>query len=376
MNECKINTNVIFGAGSISCLKEYKNLNVTIVTDPFLRDCGATVNLEMLLSDCNTALYWDIKPDPTLSQVSATYQFVLENKTDIIVAFGGGSAIDTAKAVILVNSQAGGKPIRLVAIPTTAGTGSEVTNYTVVKDDATGRKFPLMDDVMQPERAILDYTLTKTVPQSVTAATGMDVITHALEAYVAKNASPITDAFAEKALSLAFANLYNAYKDGNNDEARENMLMASYLAGLAFNSAGLGACHSIAHNLGALFHIPHGKANAIALPYVVAHNASLDVPFGTDKSEPAKKLAKISEIIGLPAGGVRLSVLNLVNQIKSLNQKMGLPLNLAQNGIKREEYLAVRDELIDGTLSDGCLPLNPVEFTRDAMAKLIDKIYG
>lgn len=376
MGECKLNTNVVFGAGAINYLKDYKNLNVTIVCDPFLRESGATVQLELLLSDCVTSTYWDIKPDPTLTQVANTYEFVVSNNTDVIVAFGGGSAIDTAKAVVLVNSQAGGKKIRLVAIPTTAGTGSEVTNYTVVKDETTGRKFPLLEDVMQPERAILDYTLTKTVPPSVTAATGMDVITHALEAYIAKNANPITDAFAEKALKLAFDNLYNAYKDGNSDEARENMLMASYLAGVAFNSAGLGACHSIAHNLGACFHIPHGKANAIALPYVVTYNAGLDIPFGADKSEVAKKLAKVSEIIGLPAGGVRLSVLNLVNKIKSLNQKMGLPLNLAQNGVKKDEYLAVRDLLIDGTMADGCLPLNPVPFTREEMAALIDKIYS
>lgn len=376
MKEFSIGARAIFGKDALKHLTEYKNSNVTIVTDPILRENGVCDAVKSYLSGCNVNIYWEIAPDPTFTQVAKTFEFVKSTNSTIIVALGGGSAIDTAKAVVLVDQRSNpDSKIKLIAIPTTAGTGSEVTNYTVIKDETTGRKIPIMDKCMEADVAILDYTLTKSVPAPVTAVTGMDVITHALEAYVAKEANPMTDAFAEKALKLAFANLYPAFLDGNNDEARENMMMASYLAGLAFNGAGLGICHSIAHNLGGEFHIPHGKANAIALPFVVAYNSDLDVPFGTDKSEIAKKYAKVAEIIGLPTGGVRLSVQNLVNEIKSLNIKMGIPASLLSMGISVSQFGDVQPNMIQNIFTDSCLPFNPKKINEKELKVLLDKIF-
>lgn len=376
MSEYFLNSNVIFGGGSIDYLTKYKNLNVTIVTDPALKELGMTDKIEALLMECSVSVYSDIKPDPTLTQVTECYKFVKAKKTDILLAFGGGSAIDTAKAVILVDSTADScSKMQLVAIPTTAGTGSEVTNYTVVKDEIAGRKIPLMDDRMIPKLAILDYTLTKTVPGSVTAATGMDVMTHAIEAYVSTKANLITDSFAEKAISLAHDNLYVAYKEGSNDNARENMLMASYIAGLAFTGAGLGINHSIAHALGAAFGIAHGKANAIVLPHVVAFNSGLDVPFGTDKSEVAKKYARIAQVMGLPAGGTRLCVQNLVHELQAMNRQMGIPATLLQLGIDRANFMEHRSKIIESVLLDGCTACNPKQPNAGDIGKLLDKIY-
>jgi len=377
MDIFKLSAKAVFGAGAVKCLTEYDGKNVTIIADPILRQNGSTDALVSLFSNSNVFIYWDIIPDPTIESVKNCYEFVLEKKAEVIVAFGGGSAIDTAKAVVLVDKQANGnKGFELVAIPTTAGTGSEITNYSVIKDDRTGTKYALSDDSMIPDLAILDYTFTKSVPAPVTAATGMDVITHALEAYVAKNANLITDSFAEKALELAFANIERAYKDGNDDEARENMMMASYLAGMAFNQAGLGLCHSIAHSIGGVFKIPHGKANAIALPHVIAYNSDFDVPFGTDKSRLAKKYARIAEIIGLPKGGIRLSVSNLIREIEQLNRKLGIESGLLQMGISKTEFEEVKEDIVNHVLADACLPMNSKEPSKEEIVKILSKIYA
>lgn len=375
MTELNLKSRVCFGRDAISVLSELKDLNVAIVTDPFLRQSGKAELLEKKMPYCNVSVYSDISADPSIEQVRACYQFIKAHSSDVVIAFGGGSAIDTAKAVLLVSrGESRNKPLRLVSIPTTSGTGSEVTNFTVITDKDTGRKYPLVDDAILPELAVLDYTLTMTVPPAITADTGVDVITHALEAYVSSKANIVSDSFSEKALSLAFGNIYTAYSDGNNEAAREGMQMASYLAGMSFNCVGLGITHSIAHAVGAQFHIPHGRANAIILPHVIAFNAYLDVPFGADKAAAAAKYAAAAKRIGLPNAGVRLSVQYLVREIEELLRKLQIPSGLLQLGISRENFKEHRSKIIESALADICTETNPRRPDAGDIGRILDRV--
>ncbi|MBQ7446270.1 MAG: iron-containing alcohol dehydrogenase [Clostridia bacterium] len=375
MEKLSMNSNVVFGAGSIDALSAFNGRHVAIVTDPVISKNGIADSAAGLMGCGRSAIFDNIAPDPTLEQVAECCRFIESIKADVVVAIGGGSAIDTVKAAVLVLCGKGEK-IYFAAVPTTAGTGSEVTNYTVVKDVAAGRKIPISDDRIVPDMAILDYTLTKTVPKAVTAFTGMDVITHALEAYVANGKNAVTDAYAEKALRLAFGNLHEAYLHGDEDAPRENMMMASYLAGLAFTKAGLGICHSIAHALGAAFKMPHGEANAIVLPHVIAFNGGLDVPFGADKSPSALRYAEVARIIGLPSAGTRLSVQYLVREIENLNNKLSIPKTLMQLGVNAADMKERRAGIIQSVLNDGCTPANPVEPDAGQIGRILDRVLG
>lgn len=376
MTELNLKSRVCFGADALSVLSELKHLGVTILTDPFFKSSGKTELLEKKMPLCNISVYTDIVPDPAIEQVADCYRFVKAHGSKVLIAFGGGSAIDTAKAVVLTAEKVEGPgALRLIAIPTTSGTGSEVTNFTVIKDNANGAKYPLVDDCMLPELAILDYTLTMSVPPAITADTGMDVITHAFEAYASKKATLVSDALAEKALTLAFSNLLETYLHGDSAQARENMQMASYLAGLSFTQAGLGITHSIAHAIGAQFHIPHGRANAMILPHVIAFNAYLDVTFGADKSETAKRYAAIAQKIGLERAGVRLSVQYLIREINALLQKMQIPKTLLQAGVKREDYKEQRSKIIDLVLADVCTETNPRQPGAGDIGRILDAVF-
>ncbi|MBP1587905.1 MAG: iron-containing alcohol dehydrogenase [Clostridia bacterium] len=376
MTETNLRANVIFGGGSIDALGRYNGRSIMIVTDKIMVKLGIVDSVKKILGDSSVWVYDEVEPDPTLEHVIQCCRFFNSKNAEVLVALGGGSAIDTAKAVILVIEESRKCKVEFVAVPTTSGTGSEVTDYTVISDKDAGRKIPLADARMVPDLAVLDYKLTKSVPPAVTAFTGMDVITHALEAYVARDGNMISDAHAEKALKLAFPGVIAAYRNGDDDTARENMMMASYLAGLAFTKAGLGICHSIAHAVGATFKLPHGMANAIALPHVVAFNAGLDVPFGTDKSVTAARYAEVARLIGLPNAGVRLSVQYLVREIETLNAKMGIPANLVQAGVSAANYIENRQQIIRSALHDMCTRANPVEPDAGDIGKLLDRVFG
>ena len=375
MKRLSMNSNVYFGAGAIDALAAFNGRRVAIITDPAMSGNGIADSAAGLTGCGKDAIFDRIEPDSSLEQVADCCRFIEERNADVVIALGGGSAIDTVKAAVLVLSGKG-RNVYFAAVPTTAGTGSEVTNCTVVKDTAAGRKIIVADERIVPNMAVLDYTLTKTVPKAVTAYTGMDVITHALEAYVAVNANAITDAYAEKSLRLAFDNLYEAYLRGDSDTARENMMMASYLAGLAFTTAGLGICHSIAHTLGGAFNIPHGEANAIVLPHVVAFNSGLDVPFGADKSPSAVKYAEAARIVGIPAAGTRLTVQYLVRALEDLNNKLGIPRTLLQLGVSSADFKERRAGLIDSILKDGCTAANPVSPDAGQIGRILDKVLG
>lgn len=282
-----------FGADALGALKELSGRRVLVVTDGFLSSSGLLDKVRVHLTGCDVTVFDQVTPDPTVELVARGVQLLREVQPDAVIAFGGGSPMDCAKAV---RWSAGGY-VPLWAIPTTAGTGSEMTAYAVLTDPSQGLKYPLVDDTLLPEYAILDPSLLAGVPPTVTADTGMDVLTHAAEAYVSPKATPFTDALAEKAFALAYENLPGAYR--GDLERRGVMLYASCMAGMAFNAAGLGICHSLAHALGGRVHMPHGRLNAILLSHVIRFNAANQIA--------AQRYAKLAKLCGLAASPRALS---------------------------------------------------------------------
>jgi acetaldehyde dehydrogenase/alcohol dehydrogenase len=268
-----------------------------------------------------------------------------------------------------------GRKATLVAIPTTSGTGSEVTAFAVITDKKKNIKYPLADYELTPDIAIIDPELVMTVPQSVTADTGMDVLTHAIEAYVSVMASDYTDAMAEKAIKLVFKYLEAAYRDGTNREAREHMHNASCIAGMAFTNAFLGLNHSMAHVLGAKFHIPHGRANAILLPHVVHYNAKHPTKLSAfpqyESPRAAQRYAEIAEFMGLGGQTVEESVQNLEGAIRDLLVRVEMPLTLTEAGVNPEEFENVIAEISDIAFNDQCTGANP----RMPLVSEIENIY-
>ena len=357
MQKFKISTEVCFGADSLSALKEIKAENAAIFTDAFLAKSGAADKIASYMTGCrNIKVYADIKPDPPVELIADALGFLLDANSDVVVALGGGSSIDAAKSTVLIARKKTGKDIPLIAVPTTSGTGSEVTSFAVITDRQAGVKYPLVSDELLPVKAILAGELVASVPPQITADTGYDVLTHALEAYISTAANDYSDALAEKALELAFEYLPAAYKNGNDAVAREKMHTASCLAGMAFNAVSLGVNHGIAHSFGAHFHIPHGRANGMLLPYVMWYNAGLD---GVALEPTVTRLAKIAKLIGLPAFNAKTGAQNLVNKLKNMQRELGIPTSLKAAGVTKEQYTEVKAHIIESALNDACTATNP-----------------
>lgn len=276
-----------FGPDALDALRALAGQRVLIVTDGFLSSSGLLDRVRAQLSGSDVAVFDQVTPDPSLELAAQGVRRLRECDPEAIVAFGGGSPMDCAKAI----RWCAGSSIPLWAVPTTAGTGSEVTSFAVLTDTRRGIKHPLVDDALLPDAAVLDPSLLSGVPPAVTADTGMDVLTHAAEAYVSTGATAFTDALAEKAFVLAYQNLAGAYRSPGDSPEKETMLYASCMAGMAFNSAGLGICHSLAHALGGRLHLPHGRLNALLLPRVIAFNAQIP--------EAARRYARLARLCGL-----------------------------------------------------------------------------
>lgn len=274
-----------------------------------------------------------------------------------------------------------GKMAKMVAIPTTSGTGSEVTSFAVLTDKEKNRKYPLADYELTPDVAIIDPDLVMSLPKTITADTGMDVLTHALEAYVSNMASDYTDGLAEKAIELVFKYLKRAYDNGDDKEAREKMHNASTIAGMAFTNAFLGVNHSIAHKIGAEFHLAHGRINAILLPYVIKYNSSKPTKFVSfPKYEffiADKKYATIAKKIGLKAESVEEGIDALIEAVKFLNNELHIPKSFKEAGIDEQEFLKKIDLLADMAFEDQCTSANPrVPLVSEIKQILLDSYYG
>ncbi|MBB6631356.1 1-propanol dehydrogenase PduQ [Clostridium algidicarnis] len=390
MGNFKVGPNVYFGVGKLEELSKLQCKRVFIVTDPFMVTSGMVTKVTENLDAANIKyeIFSDIVPDPPLETISKGIKAMDAFKPEALVALGGGSAIDAAKAIShfrdlinkALNNVSENKKVMLIAIPTTSGTGSEVTSFSVVTDKKYNVKYPLVEDSMVPEMAILDATLVKSVPNFITADTGMDVLTHAIEAYVSTEHSDFSDALAEKAIKLVFEYLEKAYKNGNDLEAREKMHNASCIAGMAFTNASLGINHSMAHILGGRFHIPHGKANAILLPYVIEFNADLSSENRFDNktqySDTAIRYAQIAKFLNLTSSNnVREGVKSLVRAINSLKKTLSIPYSVKEVNISKKDFDDNLKELSEIALNDSCTITSPRKPTVEEFNTLFNAVY-
>lgn len=384
----KIPPKMYYEYGSLQYLRKIQGRRAVIVTDPFMVKLGFVDKVLRHIEEIGieTRVFSDVEPDPSVETVHAGRQMMEAFQPDLIIALGGGSAIDAAKGMWLFYENPDtefetlrlkfadirkrafkfprlGKKATFVAIPTTSGTGSEVTAFAVITDKKRNIKYPLADYELTPDIAILDPELVLTVPQSVTADTGMDVLTHAIEAYVSVMASDYTDALAEKAIKLVFEFLPRAYRDGRDREAREKMHNASCMAGMAFTNAFLGLNHSMAHILGGKFHIPHGRANAILLPNVIRYNAKKPTKFAAfpqyEFPIAGERYAEIARLLGIPASTNEEGVENLIKAIQDLMVQLDIPLTLEQAGVNREQFEAELRDMSDIAFNDQCTGTNP-----------------
>lgn len=382
MDSFGIKTQIYFGNGSLSRLKEIPYRKVLVITDPFVAQSKMIDLITGPLEEgkIEYEIFHDVVPDAPVDKISNGVKKFLEYKPEAIVAVGGGSAIDSSKAIrefALKIDHYG--DVGLIAVPTTSGTGSEVTSFAVVNDTEAKVKYPLVSESLTADEAILDAELVKSVPPAITADTGMDVFTHALEAYVSTAHNEFSSALAEKAIEICGVFLLRAYLDGNDMHARQKMHVASCLAGLAFNSASLGITHSMAHQLGALFHIPHGRANAMLLPHIVEFNANINKHSRSQKEylPSVKRYANIAHILGLSNYNEVMSVRSLVNWIQFMQKEMNIPLTIQEIGtITPDAYFAAVDKMADAALADACTVTNPRVPTKEDIIKIYTKLWS
>ena len=405
----KVPEKIYFEAGSISYLEKMPNIErAFIVTDQGMLKLGYVdrilYHLRKRENHVHCEIFSEVEPDPSFDTINKGLELMNNFKPDVIVALGGGSPIDAAKGMWLFYENPDADPeglklkfmdirkrtykfpkmgskAKMVAIPTTSGTGSEVTSFAVITDKTRNKKYPLADYELTPDVAIIDPDLVMSLPKSVTADTGMDVLTHALEAYVSVMASDYTDGLAEKAVELVFKYLKEAYENGDNKTAREKMHNASTIAGMAFTNAFLGVCHSMAHKIGAEFHLPHGRINAILLPYVIKYNSQKPTKFVSfPKYEyfiADQKYAAIAKKIGLKADTVEEGVNSLIEAVKKLNEELNIPKSFKEAGIDENEFLAKVDLLADRAFEDQCTTANPrVPIVSEIKQILLDSYYG
>lgn len=399
----KIPEKIFFEAGSTQYLEKMPDISKAfIVTDPYMVKLGYVDKVLYYLRKrqqyVHCEIFSDVEPDPSVETVMRGCELMNRFQPDVIIALGGGSAIDAAKGMWLYYEYPEtdfnslrlkfmdirkrvfkfpklGKKAKLVAIPTTSGTGSEVTSFAVITDKQRNVKYPLADYELTPDIAIIDPDYVMSVPPSVTADTGMDVLTHAIEAYVSIMASDFTDGLAIKAIQLVFEYLPRAYKNGSDAVAREKMHNASCIAGMAFTNAFLGINHSMAHKLGGEFHIPHGRANAVLLPYVIEYNAQKPTKFVSfPKYETFiadKKYAEIAKALGLPASTAADGVKSLINAIMALMKELNVPSTIAECRVDEKKFMAKVAELADKAFEDQCTTANP----RLPLVSELEKLY-
>lgn len=321
-------------------------------------------------------VYAGSQPNPTVTNVMDGVEILKENECDFVISYGGGSPHDCAKGIALVATNGGNikdyeginkssKPqLPLISINTTAGTASEMTIFSIITDEERHVKMAIVDKNVTPILAVNDPELMVSMPKSLTAATGMDALTHAVEAYVSTAATPVTDACAQKAIELINDSLRDAVEDGNNMEARDMMAYAEYLAGMAFNSASLGYVHAIAHQLGGFYDLPHGVCNAILLPEVQVFNSKVC----------SNKLKDIAKFMGVDTSNMsdEEGAKACIEAIRKLSSDIGIPAGLKELGVKEKDF----DILADNALKDACGLTNPIKAThkdvKDILTRAMD----
>jgi len=381
-----------------------------IVTDRFLFNNGYADQITSVLkaAGVETEVFFEVEADPTLSVVRKGAELANSFKPDVIIALGGGSPMDAAKIMWVMYEHPEthfeelalrfmdirkriykfpkmGVKAKMIAVTTTSGTGSEVTPFAVVTDDATGQKYPLADYALTPDMAIVDANLVMEMPKSLCAFGGLDAVTHALEAYVSVLASEFSDGQALQALKLLKENLPASYNEGSkNPVARERVHSAATIAGIAFATAFLGVCHSMAHKLGSQFHIPHGLANALLISNVIRYNANDNPTKQTafsqyDRPQARRRYAEIADHLGLSAPGDRTAakIEKLLAWLESLKAELGIPKSIREAGVQEADFLAHVDKLSEDAFDDQCTGANPrYPLISELKQILLDTYYG
>lgn len=369
---------IYYGNGAVEELKNLKGFKKAFIVTggKSIREGGFLDKVESFLKEAGleTEIYHDVEPDPSVETVVEGSKRMMEFGPDVIIGIGGGSAIDAAKAmwIFYENPELTFKDLKekidvklrkkaiLAAIPTTSGTASEVTSFSVITDYSEKVKYPLADYEITPDIAILDYDVTLSMPPELAANTGMDALTHAIEAYVASGRSAFSDPLAKEAISMVVDNLVASYS--GDRAARAEMHKAQCLAGMSFSNAMLGITHSIAHKVGAQYKMAHGCCNAILLPYVIEFNAK--------DPEASRRYGEIGKLLGLQGGTDKQLTASLIDLIISLNEAMSIPLNFSEAGVDEELFEDTLDLIAKNAEMDPCTGSNP----RNANAEDIKEI--
>ena len=353
-----MDTVVYAGAGAVEVLREFGGKRAFIVTDPYFMKNGVAAKVGAACG-ADAVEYFDaVKPDPTVELAAEGTAKLKAFGADLVVALGGGSAMDCAKAMVYFE----GSGLRLAAIPTTYGSGSEVTDFAILTHDVV--KHPLVDEKIRPWAAVLDSELLLELPRGLIADAGFDVLAHALEAYVARDAGFFSDAMAKESFCTAWEMLPRSFK--GDLAARLPMHQAATMAGMAFTHAGLGLCHALAHALGGQFHVPHGRLNAVLLPGVISFNGVV----------AGAKYAKIARTAGIGGSVDTIAVRNLRGSLCRLRRELGLPETLAQAGVDPAAVTAAAGDIVRAALADPCCTSNPRTVDEGAIRMILAEVTG
>ena len=329
-----------------------------VVTDPYFMANGQAEKIATLAKAAETTYFDKVQPDPTVELAASGVALCKAFAPDAVVALGGGSTMDCAKAIVHFS----GLPVDLIAIPTTSGSGSEVTDFAVLTHN--GGKHPIVDPRLRPKLAILDSDLLTGMPKTLIADTGFDAIAHAVEAYVATGAGRFTDALAQNAVAVIYGSLPASFS--GDLSVRQKIHEASAMAGVAFSSAGLGLCHAMSHALGGILHIPHGRLNAILLPAVIRLNAY----------KCQDKYAKLARFAGFGGSADTMAVRNLCNGLQRLRRQLQMPETLTQAGADPKRLWQLTDNVVRATLEDPCCKTNPLLAEDFMVRRIFNEVCG
>ncbi len=408
----KVPSKIFFERDSIEYLHQMKGIHkAIIVTDRSMVQLGfvdkITDQLKLRRDPVQYELFCDVEPDPSIQTVREGVELMRSFEPDTIIALGGGSSMDCAKGMWLFYENPDvdfndlkqkfmdirkrafrypnlGQKAQLVCIPTTSGTGSEVTPFAVITDKVEHKKYPLTDYALTPTIAIIDPTFTYSLPPKIIADTGMDVLTHATEAFVSTLANDFTDGICIQAIKMVFSYLERSYKAGfkgaeRDDEAKEKMHNASCLAGMAFANSFLGMNHSMAHKVGGEFHVPHGRANAILLPFTIRYNGTQPDKLSTwpkyNYYKAAERYAELARMLGLPASTTEEGVESYAKACGELGKRLGIAMNFQSQGLDEKEWLDNLDKLAFLAYEDQCSPANPRVPLVEDMKQILKEAY-
>ncbi len=352
---CK--TKIMAGIGAIWELSQLDAKRVLVVADPFFQKTDWPEKLKKATNAEAAEFFYEVTPDPSAELAARGTALVQAFHPDTVIALGGGSAMDCAKAMVYFS----GKKVHFVAIPTTSGSGSEVTDFAILTHDGT--KHPLIDDALQPELAILDGNLLNSLPKNLIADAGYDILAHAAESYVATGAGTVSKCLAGQAFRSACQRLPASF--AGDVSVRLDVHLAATMAGIAFSQSGLGVCHALSHSLGGVFHLPHGRLNAILLPAVVQANSGANAQY-----------AALAQEAGLGGTAEAVAVRNLKNALIRLRRDLGLPSTLAQAGVSPRQVKEATENIVKAALADPCAATNPVPVDGCLVRSILQQVTG